>query len=513
MMDVYLRQLQDLYGLTPAAAAAAAAAATSTTKPPKVLDTRPQQQYLQQRLAYSVNVQLPSLTSNCYLLPDKSQPFAVIVPSASTFNITQEQSQHGTQQGNGSTAVFLKGTSSLQEFLTSRGWAAACFLQDCPELWQAAEQLQLLEQQPADLQQLAKRCLFAPSQLLEAEVEGLEAALAALRMREQEQIGQTGQLQEGSKQQQQQQQQQVSAHESCCSSKINCGSTSQQPGAGAVQVCLHALDVGCGSGRDVAWLASRQTAVQASSSSSSSCVTTTSKDGCQDAQKQQQQQQRAQQSVYVSWHVTGVDEWLGALERAADLAAAMQLSAQQVQLVLGSICPQSGSMQLQQLPAKSRLHRARHVSVLHAGSPCDAAAAAASSRPKQESTAETSTQDESPAAGAAAAPPPPADTAGASSTASTVLRQYDLILCVRFLERSLLPQLRCMLKPGGYILYCTFVNGPGLRAFGRPSGHDHVLQPGELASLFGPQHGFTVLRDEAVLSADGRELSWFAAQL
>jgi SAM-dependent methyltransferase len=506
MMDDYLRQLQDLYGLTPAAATAAAAT-SSTTKPPKVLDTRPQQQYLQQRLAHSVNVQLPSLTSNCYLLPDKSQRFAVIVPSASTFTITQELSQHGTQQDNSATAVFLKGTSSLQEFLISRGWGAASFLQDCPELWQAAEQLQLLEQQPADLQQLAKRCLFAPSQLLEAELEGIEAALAVLRMREQQQDGQTWQLQEGSKQQQQQ----ITARGSCCSSQDRCGSTSQLPGA--VQVCLHALDVGCGSGRDVAWLASRQAAVQAGSSSStsstSSSVVTTRKDGREDTHIQQQEQQPDQRAVHVSWHVTGVDEWLGALERAADLAAAMQLNAQQVQLVLGSICPQSGSMQLQRLPAKSRLHQAQHVSVLHADSPGDAAAAA--SGPREEPPAEPNTPSEPPAAGAAA--PAPADTAGVSSTVSTVLWHYDLILCVRFLERALLPQLRCMLKPGGYILYCTFVDGPGLRAFGRPSGHEHVLQPGELALLFGAQHGFTVLRDEVVLSADGRELSWFVAQL
>jgi SAM-dependent methyltransferase len=325
--------------------------------------------------------------------------------------------------------------------------------------------------------------------------------------REQQQDGQTGQLQEGSKQQQQQA---LVAGGSCCSSKSSCSRTQQQPGADGEQLCLHALDLGCGSGRDVAWLASRQAAVQAGSSSrTSSSVVTTSKDGSRDTHIQQQEQQLDQRAVHVSWHVTGVDEWLGALERAAALAAAMQLNAQQVQLVLGSICPQSGSMQLQRLPAKSRLHQAQHVSVMHAGSPGDAAAAAATAAAsglRQETTAEPSPQGESAAAA-------PADKAGIGITVGSMLRQYDLILCVRFLERSLLPQLRCMLKPGGYILYCTFVDGPGLRAFGRPSGHEHVLQPGELASLFGPQHGLTVLRDEVVLSADGRELTWFAAQL
>lgn len=101
----------------------------------------------------------------------------------------------------------------------------------------------------------------------------------------------------------------------------------------------------------------------------------------------------------------------------------------------------------------------------------------------------------------------------AASSISFTAQRYDLILCVRFLERSLLPQLRAMLLPGGFIVYCTFVDGPGLRAFGRPSGPEHVLQPGELAALFGPGQGFKVLRDEVALSADGRELSWFVAQL
>jgi SAM-dependent methyltransferase len=473
-MKEYLQQLQHLYGLTAAAAAPAAVSAESTA--PKILDARPQQQYLHQRLSQSVNVQLPSLTSKCYLLPDKSQPFAAIVPSSSTYTVTQDPSQNGTQQRNGSTAVYLKGTSSLQEFLTSRGWAAASFLQDCPELWKAAAQLKLLEQHPTDVQQLSRRCLFAPLQLLEAEVETIAAALAALRVREQ----------------QQQAQGPSSLLDSSCCTGNGSGSDMQQTGAGPAHVCLTALDNGCGSGRDVAWLASRQHRVNISSSSDD----VQASEDCHGEKREQQQQQQQQQAVHVTWHVTGVDEWLGALERAADLAAAMQLTAGQVQLVLGRICPQSGDMQLQRLPAKSKLNRAQHVSVLHAGCTEGAALVSATSEEDPHEAA-------NPAAAAASA-----STAGSGLTA----RQYDLILCVRFLERALLPQLRRLLRPGGFILYCTFVDGPGLRAFGRPSGHDHVLQPGELAGLFGPAQGFAVVRDDVVLSADGRELSWFVAQ-
>lgn len=81
---------------------------------------RPKRQYLQQRLLHAVNIQLPCLTACCYLLPDKAAPFAVVVPSSSTYTVVQVQQQDGNQLPDGSIAVYLKGTSSLQEFLTSR---------------------------------------------------------------------------------------------------------------------------------------------------------------------------------------------------------------------------------------------------------------------------------------------------------------------------------------------------------------------------------------------------------
>jgi hypothetical protein len=70
-----------------------------------------------------------------------------------------------------------------------------------------------------------------------------------------------------------------------------------------------------------------------------------------------------------------------------------------------------------------------------------------------------------------------------------------------------------MLNPGGFILYSTFLDMPGVRAFGRPSGVDHLLQPGELAAQhYGPAKGFQVLLDSVVCTQDGRELSWFMAR-
>ena len=94
------------------------------------------------------------------------------------------------------------------------------------------------------------------------------------------------------------------------------------------------------------------------------------------------------------------------------------------------------------------------------------------------------------------------------------------------------------------MLYNTFIDMPGTRAFGRPKGEDHLLQPGELsASLhpspgpdvpaamnnadgqgrrpviapsgwFAPEMGFRVLSDKVEVEAQfGRELSLFLACL
>jgi hypothetical protein len=70
-----------------------------------------------------------------------------------------------------------------------------------------------------------------------------------------------------------------------------------------------------------------------------------------------------------------------------------------------------------------------------------------------------------------------------------------------------------MLNTGGFVLYSTFVDLPGVRAFGRPSGPDHLLQPGELAAdHFGPAQGYQVLQDRIVPIPDGREVCWFVSR-
>jgi hypothetical protein len=89
--------------------------------------------------------------------------------------------------------------------------------------------------------------------------------------------------------------------------------------------------------------------------------------------------------------------------------------------------------------------------------------------------------------------------------------QYQLVVCVRFLERAFLGQVPGLLAPGGLVLYSTFVDGPGTRAFGRPAGAEQPGEPSSRARHFGPAQGFRVVRDEVAPLPDGREVCMFVA--
>lgn len=452
---------------------------------PRVLDARPYTSYLQQRLEGAVNIDLLHLTSRCFLLPDKHVPFAVVVPSQ--YTVVADASLHGRQLPDMSVAIYLKATQSLPEFLITRGWTVTAFLLDEPALWAAASDLGLLEQQVQDPVVLSRRCLFASSQLLSSSVASIEASLAAKYACKGYSIQQQQQQQHGhDHHHHQQQQQHVPSSEASSSSK-------------STQLIFHALDIGCGSGRDMAWLASRQEPVP---------VSCPAHPASQQLQMQPWEccEAAPAQEYAASWHVTGLDGWLGALERAADLAEALQLSPQQLRLVYGTVNRATGDLQLLRLPETNRLISANHVVVVHAGMPHHWPKAAAAALQGDLLLPRTALFG---------------NDAGASDGLHAAVLQggsccsakFDLVLCVRFLERSLLPRLRHFLNPGGFILYSTFIDGPGLRAFGRPSGPEHVLQPGELASLyFGPGQGFEVLQDEVVVSADGREMCQFIAK-
>lgn len=59
---------------------------------------------------------------------------------------------------------------------------------------------------------------------------------------------------------------------------------------------------------------------------------------------------------------------------------------------------------------------------------------------------------------------------------------YDVILNFNFLLRSLVPKIKRALKPGGYIVFETYLNDQG--ALGHPRNPAYLLDPNELLELF-----------------------------
>ncbi len=57
---------------------------------------------------------------------------------------------------------------------------------------------------------------------------------------------------------------------------------------------------------------------------------------------------------------------------------------------------------------------------------------------------------------------------------------FDVIVVVHYLHRPLFPQLLAALRPGGVLVYETFLAAQALR--GRPSNPAFLLQPGELVA-------------------------------
>lgn len=86
---------------------------------------------------------------------------------------------------------------------------------------------------------------------------------------------------------------------------------------------------------------------------------------------------------------------------------------------------------------------------------------------------------------------------------------FDLICVARYLHRPLFPLLRHLLKPGGIIIYQTFLQGCEQTAIGRPRNPKFLLAPHELAEQF---QGLEYLLDETEVLEDGRPVSAFIAR-
>ncbi len=67
--------------------------------------------------------------------------------------------------------------------------------------------------------------------------------------------------------------------------------------------------------------------------------------------------------------------------------------------------------------------------------------------------------------------------------------RYDAIICINYLHRPLIAQIRGGLKKGGVVLYETYIIDQ--KQWGKPSNPQHLLRHNELLELFG---GFRCLR-------------------
>lgn len=525
---------------------------TDPAERPALIDLRDAQAYMASRLRGSYSLPLEHLVPRMFLLPVHGSPMGLI-----TCGPAATQHVRGAAAGSGA-----KEDVPVVAFLESRGWPVAFCLEGNAQLWDAAAELGLLEG-GGDPLQLKRRWMFQPSLLVQQQVQQVERLLARDWLLARGGAGgltgrdtsgphtSTGEAAEPAN----------SSHgtngtddstvadtgtEAMDSPVVvadgtmtggveaPCGSA-RAGGGGVPWATLRVLDVGCGSGRDLVWLATRRTRMcVAELVSGKELVGGSCRPTGAAGQRADTDQSRPRSvsgtaagegqgtdgggELEVCWEGVGVDSWHGALQRTADVLTLGEVppgpGPGSVQLLLAEIDGGSGALRPLPPPAKARANKKRQLSGDGAAAACEpptllryllpghpapsGGGQAADGVSEAGGDAEGEGRDVRADGGVAAEPD---------------LGTFDMVVCVRFLCRAFLPRMAELLRPGGVLLYSTFVDGPGLRAFGRPQGREHVLEATELGrTYFGPGQGFEVLRDEVGVTSDGRELSMFCAR-
>lgn len=85
----------------------------------------------------------------------------------------------------------------------------------------------------------------------------------------------------------------------------------------------------------------------------------------------------------------------------------------------------------------------------------------------------------------------------------------QLLVVVRFLRRGVLEMLHEAVDTGGFVIYEHFLRG--CEQFSGPKKASQMLEMGELGNVFTEERGFSILRDEKQLLADGRPVVRFVA--
>ncbi|KAF7730302.1 hypothetical protein EC973_002546 [Apophysomyces ossiformis] len=192
---------------------------------------------------------------------------------------------------------------------------------------------------------------------------------------------------------------------------------------------LRCLDIGCGSGRDTAWILSRAR----------------------------------------PWTITALDSLRGAVERTEALTAHLG-SRDRLKVVQAKIMANGAWKDIKHVPSGEEEKEGK------AGTGLD--------------RLEQKRQRFSP---------------GVSTTEFFGAEQFDLVLTIRFLVRSLLPQLPQLLRVGGYLVISHFVED-GVHTYDQPR-KDHRLALGELRKLYESMENMQVLVDVIEEIEDGRPVN------
>jgi len=81
----------------------------------------------------------------------------------------------------------------------------------------------------------------------------------------------------------------------------------------------------------------------------------------------------------------------------------------------------------------------------------------------------------------------------------------DMVLVMRYLHRPLFPAIDQLIRPGGVIIYSTFM--VGCERYGSPRNPNYLLKAGELAETFST---YQTIIDEQRKLADGRPVALYA---
>ena len=84
---------------------------------------------------------------------------------------------------------------------------------------------------------------------------------------------------------------------------------------------------------------------------------------------------------------------------------------------------------------------------------------------------------------------------------------YDLIICFNYLQRSLFSSIKAGVKPGGIVVYETFIVDQAM--FGKPKNPDHLLTHNELLQKF---LDFRILRYHEGIMGHNRALAGVIAR-